>query len=164
MILELLKKLRSIFTTSFQGNRAAELHDPVEILKASYRDLCRLAEQINTHAEKAPYPHVAERLRQIASEKRTIADAFREKVFSMGATIEEPQLDPISGKNHWESISRDIGDQKLLETRFLEQAVRLADGAPEISELLNGTVAAQMYHKEILLDLVARADPQANQS
>lgn len=156
--------MRAIFTPLSKGNRTAELHDPVEILKTSYRDLYRLAEQINNHAERAPYPYMAQRLRQIAAEKRTIANALRVKISTLWETAQEPELDPISGKNHWERISRDINDQKLLETRLLEQAIRLADEAPEISELLNRTVVAQRSHIEILLDLVARADPQANQS
>jgi hypothetical protein len=46
----------------------------------------------------------------------------------------------------------------------MEQAVLLADDTPDISDLLQRIVAAQLPHRETLLDLVARADPQADQS
>lgn len=61
-------------------------------------------------------------------------------------------------------MSRDIEDQKELETRFLEHAVRLVEKAPEISELLKRIVAGEILQKETLSDLIARADPQSDQS
>ena len=59
---------------------------------------------------------------------------------------------------------QDLQDQKALETSFFERTMRLADEAPEISDLLRKVVDAQLPHKEALLDLVARADPQAELS
>jgi hypothetical protein len=57
---------------------------------------------------------------------------------------------------------RDLEDQKAFETNLLDQAVSLASDAPEISNLLREIALAQVSHKETLLDLVARADPQAD--
>lgn len=164
VIRELLKKLRMILKPASGENGKTKLLDPVEMLAISYHDLCRLAEQIETHAKRAPYPHVAQRLRQIAQEKRLSANALRDKILNLGGTLEEPQLNLKSGKNHWERLARDLEDQKALENSLIEQTFRLAGEAPEISDLLKGIAAAHVSHKETLLDLIARADPQAEQS
>jgi hypothetical protein len=164
VILDLVKKLRAILRPASVRNGKPELLSPIGILRANYYDLLRLAEQIHAHAERAPYPHVGQRLRQIALEKRKAVDTLREKILSLRGVLEEPQLDLKSGKNHWKRMVRDLEDQKALETRFLEHAARLAEEAPEISDLLKEIVAAQVSHKETLLDLVARADPQADQT
>ena len=164
MIRELWQKLSGIFRHASGENGKSKILDPAEILRTDYHDLRRLAEQLGSHAERAPYPHVAERLRQIASEKRKSTSILKEKLLSLESEVEESPLDLKSGKNHWERMVQDLADQKALENSFLEQAVRLADEAPEISDLLRKVVAAQLPHKEALLDLVARADPQAELS
>lgn len=163
MITRLLEILRLNALTG-DKNGWPETPGPVETLKASYHDLSRLAEQIHSHAEKARYPHVAERLRQIAAEKRTAANTLKVKILSLGGALEAPQFDLRSGQNHWERMVRDLEDQRTLETSCLARAARLAEEAPELSDLLKKIVAEQAPHKEILLDLVARADPQADQS
>ena len=162
MIRDLLKKLSAILRCAAARNGKSKA--TVEILKADYHDLRRLAEQISNHAEKAPYPHVTQRLRQIASEKRNSTSILKEKLLSLGGGLEEFPLDLKSGKNHWERMVQDLQDQKALETSFFERTMRLADEAPEISDLLRKVVDAQLPHKEALLDLIARADPQAELS
>jgi hypothetical protein len=164
VIVELLKKMRAIFNPASRENGKPGLFDPLQILQVGYHDLCRLAEQIHSHAERAPYPHVANRLRQIATEKRVSASALREKILNLGGRAEEPKLNLKSGKNHWERMVRDLEDQKALENDLSERAFRLAEEAPELSDLLKEIVAVQLPHKDALLDLIARADPQADQS
>ena len=164
MLLQLLKKLQVVRRLAPAGNGKTKGPDPVEILRADYHDLRRLVEQIAIHAERAPYPHVAQRLRQIAYEKQKSATLLKEKILSLGYESEGAQPIIKSGKNHWERMVQDLEDQRTLENSFLEQAVRLADEVPEISDLLRRVVAAQLPHKDILVDLVVRADPQATQS
>lgn len=164
MMRELWKKLEVILRLPSATNGKPDALNPGEILKADCHDLRQLAEQIRTHAERAPYPHMAERLRQIALEKQKSAIILKEKILRLGCELEEHSPIIKSGKNHWERMVQDLEDHKALENSFLEQAVRLAEEAPEISALLREVVAAQLPHKEALLDLVARADPQADQS
>ena len=164
MIRELLEKLSGLLRTSSVRNGKRGARITVEILRADYHALWRLAEQIYTHAGKAPYPHVAMRLRRIASEKRHATSILKKKLLSLGGELEELPLDLKSGKNHWERMVHDLQDQKALESSFFEQTMLLADEAPEISELLRKIVDTQLPHKEALLDLAARADPQAELS
>lgn len=164
MIVDVLKKLRATLKPASVENGGPKDLDPIEILRLSYHDLSRLAQQIDNHAQRAPYPHTAERLRRIAAEKRQRAMSLKEQVLSLGGKLEEPDLDLKSGKNHWERMVRDLEDQRALETSFLDRAFRLAEEKPHISELLKRIVDEHVSHKEILLDLVTRADPQADQS
>lgn len=164
MIRGFCDKLLGILRPTPGRNGKSRLVGSVNVLTAGYYDLRRLAEQIRSHADRAPYPHVAVRLRQIAQEKEKAIGALKDKLLSLGAPVGEAATEPKSGKNHWERMVRDLEDQKGLEAFFLEHAARVADEAPEIAAFLNKIVAEQLPHKEILLDLVARADPQAEQS
>lgn len=164
MIHELLKKLAVILKPASEANGRTKVNEPVEALRINYQNVSRLAEQIQSHAQRAPYPHVSVRLRQLATEKRRGASLLKEKIKSLGGALEEPPLDLKSAKNHWERMARDLEDQKALETTILEHSVLLAETAPEISTLLRTMLAEQAAHKETLMDLMSRADPQADQS
>lgn len=161
MTRELLTKLRAKLKFRSTENGRSESVDLATELRTSYRDLLRLAEQIESHAEKAPYPHVAEILRQIAREKNASANTLKEKVAAL-QQMESPHAAIKAGKNHWERMVQDLEDQKACEENFLQLAGLIAEEHPEISHLLREIVSAQAPHKEKLLDLVARADPQAH--
>ncbi|HEX9443737.1 MAG TPA: hypothetical protein VGA73_06435 [Candidatus Binatia bacterium] len=137
--------------------------DPLEILKESRRDLVRLADQIARHAEKAPYPHMAAELRRMAGEKRASADLLGDKVPLAGPPEESP-LDLPSGKNHWERMAQDLNDQNALDNRLVERAARLRETAPELADRLERIAASDRRHAKLLMDLIARADPQADQT
>ncbi len=160
MVLTLLKKLGGILKPHVINKKA---FDSREILREIFRDLSYLAEQIHTHAEMAPYPNIAQQLRQIAMEKRETVNTMKEKISGL-LVPDESQLNLRSGKNHWERMVQDLEDQKTLENKIVIQAASLADEAPELSDLLKGIKAGQLSHKDTLLDLVVRADPQADQN
>ena len=163
-MLDLLKKIQARLRPASVTNGKSEDLDPIEIVKASFQDLRALAEQLNGHAAVAPYPHIAQRLRQIAAEKRSTANLLRDKILPLGGRLEELPLEIKSGKNHWERMVQDLKDQKELETSLLEQAALLVEKAPQICALLREVATAQLPHREALLDLIARADPQAEQT
>jgi hypothetical protein len=164
MIRQLCDRLHALLRPASAKNGKDKLSPHADALTSGYRDLRRLTEQIKAHAERAPYPHVAARLRQIASEKQRASGVLKEKILAMGYDFEEPHAAPRSGKNHWQRMVQDLEDQKSLEAFLLEHATLLADDAPEIGDLLSRIAADQGAHRDILLDLVARADPQAEQS
>ncbi|MBI2998176.1 MAG: hypothetical protein HYY46_06930 [Deltaproteobacteria bacterium] len=161
MIRELLKKLRAKLKFGSTEDGRLKSVDPSAALKINYRDLLQLAKQIESHAERAPYPHVAEILRQMAREKQASANALKEKIPALQET-EVPHLAISTGKNHWERMVQDLEDQKVFEENFLQLANFIAEERPEISHFLREIVIRQAPHKEKLLDLIARADPQAH--
>lgn len=162
--MEILNRLQKFFSTHSKGNGDRELIDVVDILIEHYQNLIRLAKQITAHAERAPYPHVAQHLRQISLEQQNSANALKEKILYLGGNPQEANLELRSGKNHWARILQDIKDQKELENQLSADASRLALESPEITDLLRRIVAEEVVHRETLQDLVARADPQANQT
>ena len=162
-MLEFLKKL--CFLSGYgRQNGEAERSQPLDLLKNSYHRLCVLAKQLDDHAAKAPYPQVAGRLRQMAAEKRANAGRVRENILKLGAAVEECPREVKSAMNHWERVGQDLQDQKNLETNLFDQAALLAEETPELAELLREIAASQHPHTDALLDLVARADPQADQT
>lgn len=163
MIFALMKRLAGLLLGQPQGNGKIDA-DPISALTASYREELSLAHQIDAHAEKAPYPHVARRMRRMADEKRNAAGLLKEKLMSFHIGPEQPPWEVRTGRNHWERIRQDIEDQKALEDRLFRRALHLAETAPEISDLLGKIAAQDSSHREELMDLIARADPQAYQS
>jgi len=161
MIQDLLKKLRAKLKFGSTEDGRPKAVDPSAALRTNYRDLLQLAKQIESHAERAPYPHMAEILRQIAREKKASANALKEKIPALEET-EVPHLAIRAGKNHWERMVQDLEDQKAFEENFLQLADLMAEERPEISRLLREIVSTQAPHKEKFLDLIARADPQAH--
>jgi hypothetical protein len=162
-VTEVFKVLESLLRLHTRKEKPTQTNT-LEILKASYEDLSRLAQQINNHAEKAPYPHIAKQLRMIVEEKYLSAGLLKKEILKSGSQAEESKSDVKSGNNNWERITRDLEDQRKLESQLLRYAAILAEEAPEISELLKRIVAEQAPHRTSLLDIVARADPQANLS
>ncbi len=162
--MEILNRLQKFFSRHLKGNGDRELIEVVDILIKHCQNLIRLAKQITAHAERAPYPHVAQLLRQISLEQQNSANALKEKILYLGGNPQEANLKLRSGKNHWARILQDIKDQKELETQLSADASRLAVESPEITDLLRRIVAGGVVHRETLQDLVARADPQANQT
>ena len=152
------------FFNSFplRANGKREKLDLIETLTRNHGELSRLAEQIFTHAQKAPYPAVAQKLEQLSHEKKESAHRLREKILGLGAKVEEALGELRSGKNHWARIAQDLGDQRELQERLVADASRLAIENPEISDLLRHIEAREVAHREVLMDLLARADPQAN--
>ncbi len=158
----LLKRIERIFRPEANGRQ--ESNDPLDTLIQSYRELNRLAAQIADHAERAPYPGMAQTLRRVAEEKRSVANALRDRINTIGGTLYEMPVDIESGGNHWERMGRDLSAHSTLETRFLERAARLNEKAPDAAELLRQAVERQNHHVRLFMDLIARADPQAQQT
>jgi bacterioferritin (cytochrome b1) len=163
-VLEVLKTIGRGFTSVFAGNGISQNPDPRDALLNSYRDLSNLARQISAHANKAPYPHVAAGLRRIAEEKQSSADLLREKILGFGSRPDEISREIKSGKNHWERLVEDLNDQTAVENRLLQRAALLNEISPETAELLRQIADSHRNHRKVLLDLIARADPQAEQT
>jgi hypothetical protein len=107
---------------------------------------------------------VAGRLRQIAREKQANAAEIKQRVEQRGGWINEVSVAPVSGKNHWQRMMRDLNDQRVLEHFFFLYEARLSTDSPELAELLSRLKASEAAHRAALLKLVAAADPQATQT
>lgn len=143
------------------GRESRELRTARTMLAENYRDLAHLVKQLRLHADRAPYAFVADRLRQLASEKEKSLAVLGEAIERLGGRATSMDVSGPSGKNHWERIGRDLDEQKQLEAQMLRDAGILALDAPDQGELLSSLVAVERRHAQVLADLVAKADPQA---
>jgi hypothetical protein len=106
-----LKQLLQFFGLETSENNGT-VRDPAEALKRVYRAQLRLAEQIKTHAQGAPYPHVAESLRRVADEKLLSCETLKQTLMKLGSYVEaKPTLTIKAGRNHWERMAQDVNDQ-----------------------------------------------------
>lgn len=136
---------------------------PAEALIHAHRLISQLADQIDAHAAKAPYPHVARQLRQIATEKRDTANWLRIMIENMGERPGRTLADLKLAHNHWQELNLDLKDQIALEDFLLTQESTLR-GAAGVAETLKKLRELQKPHRRILTALIGLADPQANQA
>jgi hypothetical protein len=160
----LLKKLGELLLPErLSDNRTRDL-EPLEALLLVYQQNSRLAEQIESHAELAPYPQVAQRLRQIADEKRDVGNRLRKIIEDLHGSIREAAQPPATGKNHWQRLSRDLEDQRALDDLLARHEFTLVPQIPRGSELLDEIKQIHERHRQALIRLIAVADPQASQT
>ncbi len=157
--------LTETITDWFDRNRAKrEERNARTVLADGYRELSRLANQLKLHAETAPYPFVVERLKQMAAEKERSTARLFEEVERLGGRVAKFDSSIPSGTNHWDRMRQDVEDQKRVEAAMVDDVSCLALEAPEQGRLLRELVEVERQHKKALLDLLARADPQAEQT
>lgn len=146
----------------FGENGSEPLGGPHRRVAAIYAAQARLANQLEAHAEEAPYAHVRAKLREIAKEKRRSLHILRERAAPLGQWSEPEVEPPKSGRNHWERMSIDLKDQSELVAELQSAVVQLTDVAPELADFLRDLAQTEAAHKSVILDLLMRADPQAS--
>ncbi len=160
----LLRTVLEILVPERMEDSPARFLTSVEALTTIYSSLIQLAGQIEAHADSAPYPHVASRLRQIAREKENNAATLKQRIQRLGGWVGEASPMPISGKNHWQRLMKDLDRQRELEYLLSIHEPRLITESPELAETLRQLRAGEATHRRALMQLVAVADPQASQT
>jgi hypothetical protein len=160
----LLRILRELLLPERYGDHQTFANDPIGAVISAHNRLLQLAAQIESHADGAPYPHIAKRLRSIAAEKRENAQQLKTLVESRRGLISEPATLTARGKNHWERVGRDLADQKVFEHFLAESEPRIIVEYPEFADLLFKLRSTQVAHRETLAEIIALADPQATQT
>lgn len=136
---------------------------PAEALIDAQSLILGLAAQIDAHAAKAPYPHVARQLRQMSAEKQVSAQNLKAIIESMGERPRQPMNEPRLGQNHWQDLTLDLQDQIALEDYLLQQQSRVR-GAAGVADILRELREKQAPHRRKLTALIGAADPQAHQA
>jgi hypothetical protein len=135
----------------------------VEGLGLAHDLVLRLANQIAVHAADAPYPQIRRKLHEIAIQKLESAKKVRTVIEKLGEKPRLPKGEPKTGKNHWERLNLDLQDQIALDDLLFTLELKAAE-TPEIAKWVEELRSSQKTHRQILLDLVATADPQATQT
>ena len=140
------------------------VREPVAVLRLIHQRISQLAQQIGSHAELAPYPQVAARLRQIAADKRDMGERLKKIIENRHESITEEIESAASGRNHWQRLIRDLEDQKALDDLLFRYEFMLTREVPEAAEFLQELKTTHEIHRRSLTQLIAVADPQATQT
>ena len=160
----LLRKLQEYLLPERSSDGIAEYAEPVDVLLAVHQRISRLAEQIKSHAELAPYPQTAEQLRQIAQEKHEIGHRLGRLIETVYGLTPNGSLPPVSGKNHWQRLIRDLEDQRDVDNVLARYEFTLIPEVPGIPDFLDRIKILHNRHRKTLIELIALADPQASQT
>jgi hypothetical protein len=160
----LFKKLEEFLLPEREADDGARYREPVEVLQIIHQRILQLAKQIESHAELAPYPQVTERLRQIANEKRDSGNRVKEIIENLHGSIREGSQLSTTGKNHWQRLIRDLEDQRALDDLLFRYEFSLTRQVPDVAVFLRDLKRIDETHSRSLTQLIAVADPQANQT
>lgn len=131
-------------------------------LEAAHDEILRLARQIEYHAELAPYPFMAERLKRISGEEERSARLLGDRLMALGRQPLAASSGAIrTGRNSWERLIQDTDDYRALLRRLSQLWVRWDDESAEDAAVIRSVLDASARNRDALNDLVARSDPHA---
>lgn len=141
------------------GTEESRIADDLESLYAEYR---RLERQLDAHADRAPYPHVAERLNALLVGEEENAASVSERLAVLGRYAEANGKAVIrDGGNSWERLCGTLEDYRMLIRRLGQLQVRWDDESPEDAILLRDLRERASRSRSEISDLISRADPHA---
>jgi hypothetical protein len=133
--------------------------DELEALYAEYR---RLERQLGEHAERAPYPHVAQRLKALLATEGENAASVAARLAELGRYA-ETNLSAVlrDGASSWERLLGTLEDYRSLIRQLGQLKARWDDERPEDAVLISGLRDQATRNRSEISDLIARADPHA---
>ncbi len=134
----------------------------IELLSDEYVRQARDVAQFQEHANKMTYPHFRNRLLGIAEEERSHVEWLREKIRALGGKPPEVVLPVTSGRNNWECLLADVEEEGRDNSVVLGRIYTLGEEAdPEIAEGLRRMHDDEKRHRQEILDMLMKSDPQA---
>ena len=155
--------LKNFFFPERSVDNYSRRETPLEGLARAHEVVLRVANQIEVHAAEAPYPHIRRKLQEIAMQKLESAKRVSTVIEKLGEKPRLPKGEPKTGKNHWERLNLDLQDQIALDDLLFTLELKGSE-TPEIANMVEELRSSQRSHRQILVDLVAIADPQATQT
>ncbi len=154
--------LSKVWRFLFDGFRVDERRQLIEMLQDHYVNEARDVAQFEDHAGRMPYPHFRDRLLRIAEEEKTHVEWLRAKIRELGG--EEPELSlPIqTGRNAWENLLLNVQEERRDIIAVPERLYSVAERIdPEIAAGLRRMHEQERRHRQEMLAMLMRADPQA---
>jgi rubrerythrin len=142
--------------------RTDERRRLLEWLRDEYVDEAKDVAQFQEHARRMIYPQFRERLLRIVEEEKAHVRWLHEKIVALGGDVPETTVPVKKGGNPWENLLMDIEEETRDGMEALERLCRLADRTdPEIAAGLRRIQEDEKRHREEILDMLMRSDPQA---
>jgi rubrerythrin len=143
------------------ASREQDRHKLLTLLREAYRRQSENAANFTQHAEQMYYPHLREQLLQIVGEEQSHVRWIEEKINALGGDIPRPSTSPRRGVNTWENLLLDLKEERKDDEAFLA-GLRVAERFNhEIAEGLSRLRHDERKHREQLLDLLQKSEPDA---
>lgn len=127
-----------------------------------YEACALLARQLEAHADRAPYPQFAERLREIVADQQAHLRRVGARLASLGRNAPANGAGLIrDGHSAWERLRLSVEDYRALIRQLSQLHARWDDDRPEDAALVREIRERAVAHREILVDLLARSDSHA---
>jgi rubrerythrin len=155
----------STLQTGWQKLRGAQQPDErqqlVQMLRDAYLEEARDVIQFTNHAKRMYYPQFRERLLRLAGEEQAHVQWLQEQISTLGGELPQSSFTPHMGKNSWACLRMDVeaekqGCQDLLRRIYVAERV-----APEIAEGLRRMRTDEKRHRDDLLDMMMKSEPDA---
>jgi hypothetical protein len=122
-----------------------------------------LARQLAEHADRAPYPQVTARLREIVAQQEENLRRLSARLAVLGRNAPENGRHAIrDGRSAWERLRVSLEDYRILIRKLAQLKARWDDERPEDAALVAALRDNAVAHREVLVDLLARSDPHAH--
>ena len=137
----------------------------IELLRDEYMKEVKDVAQFQEHADRMTYPHFRKRLLHIAEEEKAHVEWLRDKIRALGGELPEMLLPVTSGRNNWECLLADVEEERRDSSAVLARIYTLAEEADlEIADGLRRIHENEKRHRQEILDMLMKSDPQAQLS
>jgi rubrerythrin len=133
----------------------------LEILSREYIEEMQNVLQFLRHAERMRYPQFRDRLLRIAGEEQAHTQWLQATIIALGGEIPQVSFSPEVGLNSWECLLMDLEEEKRCCADLDERMLTVARIHPEIAEGLRRIREEEEHHREEIMDMLMRSDPQA---
>lgn len=149
----------------FQAPGPQDRQRLIELLCDEYARQAKDVAQFQQHADKMTYPQFRRRLLRIAEEEQSHVEWLRNKIRALGGEPPEPMLPVTGGKNSWECLLADAEDEGRDGSVTYGSIYALAEEADlGIAEGLRRIYQDETRHRQEILDMLMKSDPQAGLS
>ena len=117
--------------------------------------------QFQRHAERMHYPQFREELLRIAEEEQKHARWLEARIIALGGEVPPVSFTPEQGWNSWEHLRLDLNEERRCIWDLEEHLVIVERVDPETAKVLRQILEEEKNHREVIIDMLMRSDPQA---
>jgi bacterioferritin (cytochrome b1) len=153
----LLKFLNRLVKSVPHDGRQKLLH----ILYREYVEEMEGMLQFQRHAERMHYPQFREKLLRIAKEEQKHAQWLAGRIIALGGHVPYISFTPEEGLNSWGRLRLDLDEEKRCISDLTERMAIVERLDPETAKVLRHILEEEKNHRETIIDMLMRSDPQA---
>jgi rubrerythrin len=131
----------------------------LEMLRNAYLEEAQDVAQFTQDAERMYYPQFRERLLRIAAEEQAHVTWLGDRLRALGGKIPAVSLPPKGADNAWQALLMGLEEEKRSYADLLEAMHTAEQDNPEIAEGLRRIREEERQHREELLNMLVKSDP-----